>query len=150
MKNLVLRKMGEYTLIARVKEDNTVHEYVVAWCYDSESDSWCQGHYFSYLEDATYYMENKTMTQFGKRQRLLQLMHDYIKDEVDDEEAYESWINIVPDEPSQGDFLDIACDEDLWKHCAKKFGRLVRMYEQGTTPTLQSVVSGQAYPHYKF
>lgn len=57
MKNLVMKTVGDYTLVARVRENFTVHEYVVAWCYDKESDSWGQGHYFSDIEDAIKYFK---------------------------------------------------------------------------------------------
>lgn len=59
MKNLVLETRNDYTLIARVRENFTVHEYIVAWCYDRESDSWCQGHYFFDIEDAVEYFKTK-------------------------------------------------------------------------------------------
>ena len=61
MKNIILEQFKEidYTLIARVKEDNTVHEFVAAWRYDKESDSWEQGHYFKNVKDAIRYMDEK-------------------------------------------------------------------------------------------
>ena len=52
-----MKTVGDYTLVARVRENFTVHEYVVAWCYDKESDSWGQGHYFSDIEDAIKYFK---------------------------------------------------------------------------------------------
>ena len=59
MKNLVLKTKGDYTLVARVRDNFTVYEYVVAWCYDEKSDSWCQGHYFSDIEEAVRYFKYK-------------------------------------------------------------------------------------------
>lgn len=134
MKNLVLQGKGDYTLIARTREDFTVHEYVVAWCYNKDSDSWGQGHYFYDFSEAINVFEGKTATMYEKRMNLLMEMHKYLRDEVEDEEAYDSWIHIVPDKPCKEDFRDLACDEDLWKHCAKKFGRLVKLYEQVLLP----------------
>ena len=129
MKNLVLSKLGDYTLIARVREDNTVYEYVVAWCYNEETDSWAQGHYFRELSDAVFYMENKKMTKEQKRAKLVKMMHEYIRLEVDDEYAYMNWINLVPDEPKEEDFNDLAEDKNDWIDCVKLFGKLLKEFE---------------------
>lgn len=130
MKNLVLSSLKDYTLIARVREDNTVYEYVVAYCYDSKTDSWQQGHYFSDLRKAVSFMELKKLSKESKRAKLIELMHEYLQYEVDDEEAYMSWINLVPDEPNSEDFEFIANDIDEWKDCVRLFGSLVKNYDE--------------------
>lgn len=129
MKNLQLGHIDDYTLLARVKEDNTVHEYIVAWCYDKQKDCWAQGHYFENLQDAMTYMVNKKLSKVGKRALILELMHEYIRTEISDENAYMTWINIVPDEPTKDDFDFISNDEDEWRQCAKMFGNLVKFLE---------------------
>ena len=130
MKNVILMSKGEYTLIARTREEDfTVYEYVVTWNYDKDTDSWGQGHYFFDLTEAINVFEGKTSTVHEKRMKMLMEMHKYIRDEVEDEKAYESWIRLMPDKPCKEDFVNIACDEELWRHCAKKFGRLVKLYE---------------------
>ena len=129
MKKLVLSSLGDYTLIARVKDDGTVHEYVVAWCYNSEKDYWCQGYYFKDLSEAMFFMENRKMTKEQKRARMVLMMHEYLRNEVNDEDAYMTWINTVPDEPCSEDFEFIACDDDEWKHCNELFSNLLKELE---------------------
>lgn len=48
MKNIILTDVNKdgYTMLARVKEDGTVHEYVVAYGYVSEEIGWASGNYF--------------------------------------------------------------------------------------------------------
>lgn len=129
MKNVILNSKGDYTLIARMKEDFTLYEYVVAWSYDKESDSWGQGHYFYDLDEAMNVFNHITSTMYGKRMKLIMEMHKYLRDEVDDKEAYESWTRIIPYKPCTEDFRIIACDEELWKHATMNFGRLIKNYE---------------------
>lgn len=45
MKNVVLEKYEEidYVLIARVKDNGEVHEYVAAWCYNESDKTWGTG-----------------------------------------------------------------------------------------------------------
>lgn len=61
MRNIILKRFEDkdYVLIARVKEDDTVYEYVAAWHYDQSSKSWGQGHYFSDLQSALDYISNR-------------------------------------------------------------------------------------------
>lgn len=63
MRLIVLMEMPEinYTLIARVKSNDEVYEYVCAWCYDSESKTWGQGHYFSELTEAMKYLNDMAL-----------------------------------------------------------------------------------------
>lgn len=48
----------DYAVIARVRGDE-VQDYVAAWGYRAESDSWAQGHYFSDLLDCVAYINKK-------------------------------------------------------------------------------------------
>lgn len=61
MKNVVLEKYEEidYVLIARVKDNGEVHEYVAAWHYNESDKTWGQGHYFSDLSSAVDYINQK-------------------------------------------------------------------------------------------
>ena len=54
-------------------------------------------------------------------------MHEYIR-HLNDEDAYDRWILIVPDEPTENDLISIAEDEGLWKDTCSLFGRLVKQY----------------------
>lgn len=58
MKNILLKKYPsiDYALLARVREDGTVKEFVAAWGYDDETKSWSQGHYFVDLDGAMEYI----------------------------------------------------------------------------------------------
>lgn len=55
-------------------------------------------------------------------------MHEYIK-ELGDEGIYETWIEVVPDEPTEDDLAFIAADSDLWRDVCLLFGGLVEMDE---------------------
>lgn len=59
MKNILLKKYPsiDYALIARVREDETVKEFVATWGYDDETKSWSQGHYFLHLNEAMDYID---------------------------------------------------------------------------------------------
>lgn len=57
--NLTIAKNGEYTLLMRFGEDEKpvkCQPYVVAWLYESESDTWAQGHYFDDIKSAVEYL----------------------------------------------------------------------------------------------
>lgn len=130
MKNVKMRELGEYTLLARMTEDTfVIHEYVVAWCYNSDTDTWAQGHYFQNVSDAVRFMTNKEADLVTIRTNLVQDMHEYVRTRIDDENAYMSWICLVPDEPSHEDFVDIASDNELWTDTCKLLGKLVKKYE---------------------
>jgi hypothetical protein len=45
-------------LIDRNLRGDLVESFVVAWGYDLESDSWCQGHYFTTLDAARNYFNS--------------------------------------------------------------------------------------------
>lgn len=129
MRNLTMKELGDYTLLARVTEDNKIYEYVVAWCYNYATDSWAQGHYFRDVADAMQYMVYKKADLISIRKKFVEDMHEYIRTKVDDETAYMKWICLVPDEPCEEDFTDIASDEDLWTDACELFGRLVKEYK---------------------
>lgn len=59
------------------------------------------------------------------KMNLLGGMNEYIK-EIGDEEIWESWINLVPDEATEDDLQFIAEDEILWKNACSLFGRLTQ------------------------
>lgn len=130
MKNVKMRELGDYTLLARMNEENfTIYEYVVAWCYDSDKDCWAQGHYFQNVADAVQFMNYKKMDLVDLRTNFVKDMHEYVRTRIDDENAYMSWICLVPDEPSHEDFVDIASDNELWTDTCKLFGKLAKAYE---------------------
>jgi len=54
MRNVILQKNNkkDYTLIQKVKDNNQIFEYVVAYGYNPITDSWLQGHYYFKYEDA--------------------------------------------------------------------------------------------------
>lgn len=61
MANKVLKLYPEidYALIERTNEKGEVYEWVCAWAYDEETNSWGQGHYFFDLNDAYKYIQDK-------------------------------------------------------------------------------------------
>lgn len=95
MKNLVLKIDGEYALIARVREDGTVHEYVVAWCYKKETDSWGQGHYFSDIVEAVCYFD-KGLEQKLRLHKLIKVLTDPDVDEYEKEDEYDNFMRDYP------------------------------------------------------
>lgn len=58
------------------------------------------------------------------RIRKLKAMHEMMLN-IDDEEYYMTWIYTIPDEPSEEDFIDIASDEEEYKHVEELFKRLI-------------------------
>lgn len=73
------------------------------------------------------YVEHQTMVEM--RINFLKQMHEYVRFHINDENAYMTWILIVPDEPQEDDFEFIANDEDLWTSACSTFGKLVKRYE---------------------
>lgn len=128
-KNVFMRQLEDYTLLARMV-DGRICEYVVAWCYDEKSDSWAQGYYFNHVADAIKFMNFRKQNLIDARANLVEQMTEYLRTKVDDENAYMSWINLVPDEATKEDFVDIASDDELWIDCCKKFGELVKTYDE--------------------
>lgn len=95
MKSMVMKKDGDYTLVARVNEDGTIHEYVVAWCYDECDDTWAQGHYFSDIVDAVCYMD-KGLKQKLRLVDLVRTLTDPDVDEFTKEEEFENFCTDYP------------------------------------------------------
>lgn len=69
------------------------------------------------------------METIKKRVGLLKGMHEYVLGHISDEEAYMTWILLVPDEPDEEDFQNIAEDDELWEESCELFSRVVRSYE---------------------
>ena len=64
------------------------------------------------------------------RKLMLGVMHEYVRLEIDDEEAYDNWsMFAVPDEPDEDDLEHIAGEDSLWAECARVFGKIVTAYE---------------------
>ncbi len=55
----------------------------------------------------------------------LKSMHDLMI-EANDEGIYMAWIILMPDCPSEEDFLDIAMDENLYNECFDLFVKLIK------------------------
>ena len=77
MKSKELLKFSEkQSLVARIKDDGTVHEYVVCSHYDDnapEGSKWDWGHYFSTMEGALTYIATRCFSP----------IHKYVLVEVD-------------------------------------------------------------------
>ena len=50
---------GDTYLIARIKPDGKICEFVLCRSYNQESDEWYWGHYFQELDDALNYFNQK-------------------------------------------------------------------------------------------
>ena len=57
--------------------------------------------------------------------RQLKAMHELMLC-ANDEELYFRWIYIMPDEPSEDDFMDIARNEEIFMECYETFLRLIK------------------------
>jgi hypothetical protein len=53
-------------------------------------------------------------------------MNSYIIDEIGDDDIYDKWIQVVPDECSEDDLFDIAMDAELWIDAVNLFAELVK------------------------
>lgn len=67
--------------------------------------------------------------QIKSRVKLLKLMHEIMMN-MNHEEAYMTWIYIVPDEPSDDDFEYIAEDDDDFNEVVELFQRLFDRYKK--------------------
>ena len=69
------------------------------------------------------------MTESYKKDRieLLKAMHTIVCN-FNHENAYMSWINLVPDCPSEEDFVDMAEDDDDMDEAVKLFFALIKRY----------------------
>ena len=107
MRNVVLSKKGDYTLIARMKEDMTVYEYVVAFWYDPEKDQWAQGHYFS--DELTKAMD------FMYRQRDLEKVSEVLKAIEHEWNCFEYTIKDIMEDESYNDVVNQGLDNHAKK-----------------------------------
>lgn len=66
------------------------------------------------------------MNKFAKESRITQLkaMHKLMCN-ANDEDIYMSWILLMPDEPTEQDFVDIAEDDEDYNDCFDLFVRLI-------------------------
>lgn len=46
-----------------------------------------------------------------------------------DELAYDEWITLVPDQPTEDDLKEIAEDEEIWIMACSAFGRIVKRFK---------------------
>lgn len=58
---------------------------------------------------------------------VLEAMH-IIMMRLNDERAYNKWVQVVPDEPTEDDFWDIVWDEELRKEAEKTFVDAIKEY----------------------
>ena len=57
----------------------------------------------------------------------MQCMHKMMRC-MNNEEAYMTWINTVPDEPSDDDLRDIAEDDDMFQEVCNLYRHLLKVY----------------------
>lgn len=60
----------------------------------------------------------------SKRIALLKRMHDVMLN-ISNEDYYMAWIYIMPDEPTEEDFIDIAEDEDMFNEVLYHYSGIV-------------------------
>lgn len=63
------------------------------------------------------------------KQNILGGMNAYVRD-LGDEEAWDLWITIVPDEVTEDDLEYIANDQKLWIDACVLFGEIVKNYSE--------------------
>lgn len=63
------------------------------------------------------------------KMNLLGGMNTYVRD-LGDEEAWDLWITIVPDEVTEDDLEYIANDKELWTDVCVLFGEIVKNYSE--------------------
>lgn len=56
---------------------------------------------------------------------LLKGMDKYLRDHVQDEEIFEAWIQVVPDEASEDDFYEIADDSESFREVLQLFAEIL-------------------------
>lgn len=56
----VCRTVGRYTLL---RTDETYQPWVVAWCYDPQTQTWGQGHYFCKYPNARHFFHKKAIAE---------------------------------------------------------------------------------------
>lgn len=81
--------------------------------------------YCPYCEKEVFLKE--TIADYTLTARIAQLkaMHELMLNS-NDEEIYMSWIYLMPDEPSEEDFKDIALDKEDYNECFDLFIELIK------------------------
>ena len=69
------------------------------------------------------------MDNLNERIEILKYMNDFII-ELGDEDIYSSWIMIVPDEPTESEFIDIAMDIPFYNYVSKVYYELIAYDEK--------------------
>ena len=66
------------------------------------------------------------MSKYTKQARIAQLkaMHELMIN-ANDEDIYMTWIYLMPDEPSEEDFIEIVEDEATYNECFDLFVKLI-------------------------
>lgn len=66
------------------------------------------------------------MSNYTKQARIAQLkaMHELMIN-ANDEDIYMTWIYLMPDEPSEEDFVEIAEDDATYNECFDLFVKLI-------------------------
>lgn len=59
-----------------------------------------------------------------ERAKLLKLMDRWLRDNINDEELFMSWLYVMPDEATEDDFIDIAGDDEAFNDCTRVFATL--------------------------
>lgn len=100
-----------FHIIAQVDNDAILHrisdgQYILARNFNQDSYTWDAGIYFGNTLDGL--ARCITKAQYGSEKvRDIKLMHE-VMISMNNEDAYLSWINFMPDCPSEEDFEDIA------------------------------------------
>jgi len=63
--------------------------------------------------------------RFEARMEQLKAMHELMRN-ANDETVYMTWIYLMPDEPSEEDFKDIAMDDEQYNDCFDLFVELIQ------------------------
>ena len=63
-----------------------------------------------------------------ERINLVKSMHNIVTQFNDEEPYYKHWLSIMPDEPDEQDFVDIATDDHLLADLIDTFGRIINQY----------------------
>lgn len=68
----------------------------------------------------------ETISAYTRNKRIAQLhaMHNLMQ-HANDEDIYMSWIYLMPDCPSEGDFVDIAINDKIYNECFDLFVKLI-------------------------
>jgi DNA-directed RNA polymerase subunit RPC12/RpoP len=81
--------------------------------------------YCPYCEKEVSLKETIADYTFKARTEQLKAMHELMLN-ANDEEIYMSWIYLMPDEPSEEDFEDIAMDDEQYNECFDLFIELIK------------------------